>query len=102
VVIHAGTDDYISDPDGNSGSRIACGVISRGPVTVSRVGRPVEPMSRMLGHQIIVENVVGAAGTTDTRTYLVMAEGQTAMCPIRRHHTADQGLPPAPHAHSRC
>ena len=27
VVIHAGPDDYRSDPAGNSGGRIACGVI---------------------------------------------------------------------------
>ena len=27
VVIHMGADDYRSDPAGNSGSRIACGVV---------------------------------------------------------------------------
>jgi Cu-Zn family superoxide dismutase len=27
LVIHAGTDDQMSDPSGNSGGRIACGVI---------------------------------------------------------------------------
>jgi Cu-Zn family superoxide dismutase len=27
IVIHAGADDYLTDPAGNSGSRIACGVI---------------------------------------------------------------------------
>ena len=27
VVIHAGKDDYRSDPAGNAGDRIACGVI---------------------------------------------------------------------------
>jgi superoxide dismutase, Cu-Zn family len=40
VVIHAGKDDYMSDPDGNSGSRIACGVISQGPVTVGQSPAP--------------------------------------------------------------
>ena len=27
VVVHASADDYVTDPSGNSGSRIACGVI---------------------------------------------------------------------------
>jgi superoxide dismutase, Cu-Zn family len=30
LVIHAGPDDYRTDPSGQSGDRIACGVISRG------------------------------------------------------------------------
>jgi Cu-Zn family superoxide dismutase len=34
VVIHAGVDDYKSDPAGNAGDRIACGVISEGTSTV--------------------------------------------------------------------
>jgi Cu-Zn family superoxide dismutase len=29
LVIHAGTDDQMSDPSGNSGGRIACGVIGK-------------------------------------------------------------------------
>ena len=29
IVVHAGADDYNTDPSGNSGSRIACGVFSR-------------------------------------------------------------------------
>lgn len=29
LVVHAGADDYITDPSGNSGDRIACGVITR-------------------------------------------------------------------------
>jgi Cu-Zn family superoxide dismutase len=36
VVIHGGKDDYASDPAGNAGSRIACGVISQAPVSVGR------------------------------------------------------------------
>jgi Cu-Zn family superoxide dismutase len=31
VVIHSGKDDYMTDPAGNAGSRIACGVIGRSP-----------------------------------------------------------------------
>jgi Cu-Zn family superoxide dismutase len=30
VVVHATADDYMSDPAGNAGARIACGVITRG------------------------------------------------------------------------
>ena len=30
LVIHAGPDDYMSDPAGNSGGRIACGAITAG------------------------------------------------------------------------
>lgn len=30
IVIHAGQDDYLTDPSGNSGGRIACGVLVRG------------------------------------------------------------------------
>jgi Cu-Zn family superoxide dismutase len=33
IVIHAGTDDYASDPAGNAGDRIACGVIQEGTST---------------------------------------------------------------------
>lgn len=29
IVVHAGPDDYLTDPSGNSGSRIACGVFAR-------------------------------------------------------------------------
>lgn len=28
LVIHAGADDYVTDPSGNSGARIACGVLA--------------------------------------------------------------------------
>jgi Cu-Zn family superoxide dismutase len=31
LVIHAGVDDYMTDPAGNAGDRIACGVIVAGP-----------------------------------------------------------------------
>jgi Cu-Zn family superoxide dismutase len=31
IVIHAGPDDYKTDPAGNSGDRIACGVIAKSP-----------------------------------------------------------------------
>lgn len=30
IVVHAGADDYRTDPSGNSGARIACGVLVRG------------------------------------------------------------------------
>ena len=28
IVVHAGPDDYMTDPSGNSGSRVACGVVT--------------------------------------------------------------------------
>lgn len=31
LVIHAGPDDYVTDPTGNSGGRIACGILKRTP-----------------------------------------------------------------------
>jgi superoxide dismutase, Cu-Zn family len=40
LVIHAKADDYQSDPSGNSGDRIACGVIHDGDSTVGRSPRP--------------------------------------------------------------
>lgn len=35
LVVHAGPDDYRSDPAGNSGNRIACGVIATGAGTAA-------------------------------------------------------------------
>jgi superoxide dismutase, Cu-Zn family len=40
VVIYAGSDDYMTDPDGNPGARIVCGIISRAPVAVGRLRTP--------------------------------------------------------------
>ena len=37
IIIHAGKDDYKTDPTGNAGGRIACGVISEGPATSGTV-----------------------------------------------------------------
>ena len=34
LVIHAGADDQVTDPAGNSGDRIACGVIEKGTLSV--------------------------------------------------------------------
>jgi Cu-Zn family superoxide dismutase len=36
VVIHGAKDDYMTDPAGNAGNRIACGVVSQGPITIGR------------------------------------------------------------------
>jgi superoxide dismutase, Cu-Zn family len=40
IVIHAKADDYKSDPAGNSGDRIACGVIQESGTTVGRSPSP--------------------------------------------------------------
>ena len=36
MVIHSGKDDYVTDPAGNAGNRIACGVINQGLITIGR------------------------------------------------------------------
>lgn len=36
LVIHANPDDDVTDPTGNSGGRIACGVVSKPPATPAR------------------------------------------------------------------
>lgn len=38
IVIHEGPDDNVSDPAGNSGARIVCGVISTMPATLPTTG----------------------------------------------------------------
>ena len=35
IVIHQGKDDYTTDPDGNAGDRVACGVIAPGSSSAS-------------------------------------------------------------------
>src|SRR5690606_39694031 len=39
IVIHASPDDEMTDPSGNSGARIACGVIERRRSEERRVGK---------------------------------------------------------------
>jgi Cu-Zn family superoxide dismutase len=41
LMIHAGEDDNVTDPSGNSGGRIACGVIVAGPAALPRTGAGV-------------------------------------------------------------
>jgi Cu-Zn family superoxide dismutase len=40
LVVHAAPDDFQTDPTGNSGARIACGVITRAPSTSALGGAP--------------------------------------------------------------
>ena len=52
LVIHAKADDYKSDPAGNAGDRIACGVINAsgtGPATVGSPPAPNTPAQRFRG-----------------------------------------------------
>jgi len=46
LVVHAGPDDEVTDPAGNSGARIACGVLGAGPAHGADgqlfVGQPLE------------------------------------------------------------
>jgi Cu-Zn family superoxide dismutase len=43
LVIHAADDDQVTDPTGNSGGRIACGVLHRGPDGLPDTGGPMVP-----------------------------------------------------------
>ncbi len=43
LVIHAGPDDQVTDPSGNSGDRIACGVIVAAPATLPTTGGQFYP-----------------------------------------------------------
>jgi Cu-Zn family superoxide dismutase len=52
LVIHAKADDYKSDPAGNAGDRIACGVVNAsgtGPATVGGAPAPNTPAQRFRG-----------------------------------------------------
>ena len=46
LVIHAGPDDFSTDPTGNSGAPIACGVLSRTKTNGDEVGGPEGPRTR--------------------------------------------------------
>lgn len=46
LVIHAGPDDQVADPSGNSGARVACGVIGKRRLTLKRVLTKVNPVPR--------------------------------------------------------
>jgi len=43
IIVHAKADDYVSQPAGNSGDRIACGVIERTVAPGSRKGAKRKP-----------------------------------------------------------
>lgn len=43
IVVHADPDDYSSQPAGNAGARIACGVVARAPAVVPPAPTPATP-----------------------------------------------------------
>ena len=49
LVVHAKADDYKSDPAGNAGDRIACGVIQQSGATVGAPPAPNTPAERLRG-----------------------------------------------------
>ena len=63
LVIYSGEDDQVTDPDGNSGSRIACGVIgAAAPPGAIPTARPVaapSPLATPLASPAIVQPAAG-------------------------------------------
>jgi Cu-Zn family superoxide dismutase len=49
LIVHAKADDYKSDPAGNAGDRIACGVIQPSGATVGNAPAPNTPAERLRG-----------------------------------------------------
>lgn len=43
LVVFSGEDDQMTDPEGNAGSRIACGVITAAPAAAAQAGGPAAP-----------------------------------------------------------
>jgi Cu-Zn family superoxide dismutase len=63
LVLHAGPDDEMSDPAGNSGGRIACGPIVAGPIALPRAGE----LDAMPSAGLVAGILVMAAGVLTRR-----------------------------------
>lgn len=63
IVIHAGPDDYVTDPAGNSGARIACGVLQAAqvPAGMPRTGTPAAATWSVVAALALIAAAAGLA-----------------------------------------